>query len=47
MRLKLKFALLAVSVGTIAFGSGACLARWAGDLVGDVIVSRAIDLVQA
>ena len=45
MRLKLKLALLALSTGTIALGTGACLSRWAGDYVGDLIVSYAIDVV--
>jgi hypothetical protein len=35
MKLKLKLAALAVSTGLIAFASGACFARWFGDLVGD------------
>ena len=45
MRLKLKLAFLALSTGTIAFGTGACLSRWAGDFVGDMIVTYAIDVV--
>lgn len=40
MRLKLKLALLAVSAGAVALGVGTCLARWLGDLAGDVIVFR-------
>ena len=42
MRLRIKIVLLALSAGVVAMGTGACLVRWAGDLVGDVIVQQVV-----
>ncbi len=35
MKLRLKLLLLALSTGLVALGSGACLFRFLGDMVGD------------
>jgi len=42
MRLKLKFALLAWSAGAITLSTGACLSRWAGDVVSDIIALQLV-----
>ena len=42
MKLRLKALLLAWSVGVVAFGSGACLFRLLGDMVGDQLVANVV-----
>jgi len=43
MKLKLKLALLVLSTGLVAFGTGTCLFRWLGDATSDALWLRAID----
>lgn len=43
MKLRIKAALLALSTGLMALQGWSCVARWAGDAVGDALWLRAID----
>ncbi len=43
MKLKAKLGLFALSAGLVAFGTGACLFRWLGDMIGDSLWLRGID----
>lgn len=42
MTSRMKAALLVLSTGAVAFGSGACFFRWLGDAVGDAIFYGAL-----
>jgi len=43
MKLRVKWTLLALSAGMVAFGAGTCLFRWLGDIVGDALWLRVVD----
>ena len=43
MKFRIKATLLALSTGLMVFQGWGCVARWAGDAVGDALWLRAID----